>query len=405
GRPGRWGTGAGLAVLAALASPVAGAFVALVLVAWGLASPAGRAGRVVAGVVALGVVGGVAVAFPGAGTLHFSSADLACILAGCALVAGPFLGAHRPVRGAAALYGVVSVLLYVVPTAMGNNDMRLAADVGVPLVLCYAEAAARAHSVLGKGSGSAVRRLVRAAPQKRLVGFGLAAGLAGSVVWAWAPATGALGNAGVPAAHSGFYRPLLAELGRLSGGAVRVEVVPTRDHWEAEWVAPAVPLARGWERQLDVGFNPVFYQRNALTPAAYRRWLTDSGVSWVALPRAPLDFAATGEARLLRADRVPGLAPVWHTRRWELWKVVGSHGLVDGPARVTALGSDRVALAVRRPGPVVVKVRWSSHWSVQPSTSCVSRAPGGWTGLRVAAAGPVTLSASLLPGPSRTCPG
>lgn len=75
------------------------------------------------------------------------------------------------------------------------------------------------------------------------------------------------------------------------GGAepFRVEVVPTADHGEARWIAPEVPMARGWLRQLDRAEGALFYARR-LDPEAYRRWLADRAVRFVALPRgAPID--------------------------------------------------------------------------------------------------------------------
>ena len=72
----------------------------------------------------------------------------------------------------------------------------------------------------------------------------------------------------------------------------RVEVPFTHNHWEAAHLASAVPLARGWERQLDEKANALFYDGRPLTPARYQRWLRDAGVRWVALPDAPLDYSA-----------------------------------------------------------------------------------------------------------------
>ena len=60
-----------------------------------------------------------------------------------------------------------------------------------------------------------------------------------------------------------------------------------------------VPLARGWERQLDEKANPLFYDGRPLTADRYHRWLRNNAVRWVALPKAPLDYSAQAEARLL----------------------------------------------------------------------------------------------------------
>ena len=47
--------------------------------------------------------------------------------------------------------------------------------------------------------------------------------------------------------------------------------------------APRFPLARGWERQLDIADNPLFYG-GALTGTRYERWLKRLAVRYVAVP-------------------------------------------------------------------------------------------------------------------------
>ena len=84
-----------------------------------------------------------------------------------------------------------------------------------------------------------------------------------------------------------------------------------------------MPLARGWERQLDEKANPLFYDGRPLTPERYHRWLRESAVRWVALPDAPLDYSAEAEARLLErglpylrlAHESAGLADLGGARR------------------------------------------------------------------------------------------
>lgn len=81
-------------------------------------------------------------------------------------------------------------------------------------------------------------------------------------------------------------------------------------HWESAYIAPTFPVARGWERQLDVAYDPIFYLPGALTARSYPSWLLANGVSYVALPGTALDYAATSEASLLRSGRVEGLLTV-----------------------------------------------------------------------------------------------
>ena len=123
----------------------------------------------------------------------------------------------------------------------------------------------------------------------------------------------------------------------------------------------------------------------------------------MALPDAPLDYAAIGEAALLRSGKVPGLQLVWKNADWDLWKVVGSPGLVLGPARLISDSSDRVSLEVGAPGAVTVRVRWSTYWTVSSGAGCLTESPAGWTVLHARRAGAVTISASLLH-PGAGCP-
>src|SRR6201999_669472 len=130
--------------------------------------------------------------------------------------------------------------------------------------------------------------------------------LGGFATWQWAPGLNALRSPTTDAASSAsFYRPVLTQILDRSNGPVRVEAVPTKDHWESAYLAPKVSLARGWERQLDLADNPLFYTKGALTPSSYLSWLRQNGVTWVALPDTTLDYASTAEAAVLRAG-APG---------------------------------------------------------------------------------------------------
>ena len=64
--------------------------------------------------------------------------------------------------------------------------------------------------------------------------------------------------------NASYYAPLLGELRALGVGyaraPARIEVVATRDHWRGALPRPHVMLARGWERQLDVQRNAIFYE-------------------------------------------------------------------------------------------------------------------------------------------------
>jgi hypothetical protein len=416
GRPGRVTPalqltgGLALGVLAALTSPVVGAFLALALVAWGVAdigrvAPRTAAVELLAGALVFVSAAALPLVFPGPGYFPFGLGDLVVILLICALLAGPPLRAARPVRVAAVLYGVVSIGLFAVPTQMGDNDARFAAYIGVPLVICYTarfvnESATR-RSLTGAGLPDPDRLR---APDR--LGTTVAASVSAAValflvVWHWTPIVEAFdGAANGASSTAAYYQPLIDELDRLSGGQpVRLEIPPTVHHWESAYVAPRFPLARGWERQLDVAYDGLFYRSGSLPAASYRSWLLSNGVSYVALPDAPLDYAATAEAALLRSGAVKGLQPVWRTAQWEMWRVQGGPGLATGPARIRSLTPRSVGVQVAAPGRSVLRLRWSPYWSIAPSAAaraCVSRGPGGWTELTSAGPGQLQLTLSVV---------
>jgi hypothetical protein len=130
--------------------------------------------------------------------------------------------------------------------------------------------------------------------------------------------------AGDPSVHASYYAPVLAELRGLSRGRPTIVEVPmTAAHWESAYLAghDGVELARGWERQLDTRYAAIFY-RKTLSPAAYRAWLAENRVVYVALPDAPLDKAGSSEGRLL-AHGLPYLRELWHSKHWRLYWVMG----------------------------------------------------------------------------------
>jgi hypothetical protein len=135
-----------------------------------------------------------------------------------------------------------------------------------------------------------------------------------------------------------------------------------------------VPLARGWERQLDEKANPLFYDGRRLTPARYHRWLHEKGVRWVALPDAPLDYSAEAEARLLRAG-TRYLRLAHESDGWKIWEVTDARPPASGGARVLQAGP--AGFEVESGGPTVVRQRYTRYW--RSDGACLSRAPGGWT--------------------------
>jgi hypothetical protein len=161
-----------------------------------------------------------------------------------------------------------------------------------------------------------------------------------------------------------------------------------------------VPLARGWERQLDIAANPLFYA-SGLDTGSYRAWLLDKGVEFVARPDVPFDPSAEGEAAIV-TSAPPYLEPVWRRAHWRVWRVVGSPGLVSGPAVLAGRDAQQVVVDATGPGVVLVRVHWTEFWSLA-GAGCVEPSPDGWTRLQVSAPGRLVLRPALV-GSDNQCP-
>jgi hypothetical protein len=196
---------------------------------------------------------------------------------------------------------------------------------------------------------------------------------------------------GDPSTSTGYYRPLIEFLGRESAPPAppfRTEIPFTRFHWEAYVVATHFPLARGWERQLDIKDNPIFYSGH-LTAASYERWLHQNAVRFVAAPDAQLDYSARAEMTLI--DRgLPYLHEVMRSRHWRVYAVADATPIVDGPATLEAMGPNWLQLDARAPGSVLVHVRFTPYWALSEGSGCVAPA-GQYTRLTLRQAGPVRL--------------
>jgi hypothetical protein len=376
---GRWL--APLPVLTSLASPVAGAFLALAAIAWGLSARerGKRLKLATMAALALGTVVVLTVAFPEGGTQPFVASAFYPAFAAIAVVGLALPREQRTLRIGALLYALALLGAFVVPSAVGGNVDRLGALAAGPLAVCA---------------------LLQATPRWRHV---LAIVLVAPLFY-WqvnAPLTDYKATWSNPSVHESYYQPLLAELRTLGVGygrrPVRIEVVPTVTHWEARYVAPAVMIARGWERQLDRDRNALFYKSGATDATSYHEWLADGAISYVALPDAPLDYSGKREASLLRSRFVTGpggyLREVWRSRHWRLFAVAGSQPLAELSSVLLAASTDSFVLRVPFPGTYSVRLRFTPYWALTSGTGCIEEGPGGWTSVRVRR--PETLRAAI----------
>ncbi|HEX2095794.1 MAG TPA: hypothetical protein VHF50_00300, partial [Solirubrobacterales bacterium] len=167
---------AALAILAAaacpLASPVAGAFLAGVLLA-GAAEPGRRPSRLAlaAGGVSLALVLVPNLAFPETGEFPFVFSSYVAIPLWCA---GALILTHgvreeeRQLRRVLVAYLLAATVIWLLPNAMGGNAVRLGALFGGPVMLCALW-------------GSPLWRRLWIAPL-------LVAGFASLALWMWSPA-------------------------------------------------------------------------------------------------------------------------------------------------------------------------------------------------------------------------
>ena len=103
-------------------------------------------------------------------------------------------------------------------------------------------------------------------------------------------------------------------------------------------MAPRFPLARGWERQLDIKYNSLFYN-GTLTAATYHTWLHKLAVRFVAVSDADLDYSAHEETALI--DRgLPYLRLVFRSAHWHVYAVDHPTPIAQGAATLQTLGAE-----------------------------------------------------------------
>ncbi|MGD0981412.1 MAG: hypothetical protein ABR946_08005 [Solirubrobacteraceae bacterium] len=341
-RRGRWSgaLAATLALACTLASPLPGLFLALATFAWLVGElPAWR----------------------------WSLA--ATVAASAALVALLLDRRDRVLRLGVALYGALTVVSFLVPTALGVNVTRLATSAGLGFAICLPTRSVRSRILLG-------------------------AALVVLFLGQWMPARGPLLGWRNPATTAAYFRPLLGYLVPRDHPLARVEVVPLSTHWESDYVALRLPLARGWERQLDTADNPIFYRPGQLTASTYRAWLEHNGVRYVALADAPLDYAGIVEARLV-AHGVGGLRLVWSSAHWRVYQLAGAGGIVAGPGVLVSERGSTLVLDATRRGKLLVRVRYTPDWRVESGRASLRESPGGWLALSARRAGRIVLQIGL----------
>jgi hypothetical protein len=348
---------AALALLTCLLSPVAALFLFVVAAAFAVAR---RWAEAVILAVSAGLPLGVMAVFSDGGAQPFNLQNWLPPLIAAAGVVLLVPRRWTMVRAGATVYGLGVLLTLAVPSLVGSNVARLGELLTGPLLA---------------GMGS---------PRHRWL---LAPALIAAAVWQVAQPAADLAQGNAPP-YAPQTAALVRELGALRADTARVEAVPQYGHWESQELASAVPLARGWERQLDSERNPLFYN-GTLTPATYHRWLRYNAVRYVAISAATPDPAAAGEASLIRQGQA-WLLRVWHNAFWQLYQVAGTSRLASPPATVTSSTPAQITLHMTRAGTTVIRVHWSSQLRAAGAT--LARL-GPWTSLSARHPGRYVLSA------------
>jgi hypothetical protein len=353
---------AALSALTLAASPVAFLLLAVVLASLALSQRSDRK-RLVGPAFALVATGAFEVVlsriFPESGRYPFSFAELvpALVFCGIGVVVTWPVERARLLRPFFVLYAIACVVVYVVPSAIGENieRMRFAA---IPLAVLTL-------------SLRAFRPRWMAA-----VVLGLA------ISWNMTPLVSSYAQgAADTASDRELWQPAIAYLHANLAPGFRVEAVDTTNHWAAVYLPRAgIPLARGWFRQDDFPENKLLY--SALGPRAYRTWLRSLGVRYVVYWLGPVDYSSRGEQRLLLSGR-SGLNPVLFTDHLLIYELPGARPILTGPgrARVVALTQSRVDVRVGAAGVYRLAIRYSPYWKA--STGCVLKGEDGMVRLAV----------------------
>jgi hypothetical protein len=364
-----------LAACCPLASPVAGLFFGIAAAAMLLSGGEQRRRGLLLGIACAVPLFSIALAFPEGAHEPFDFSTFWPLPLLMAAFIALLPRDERTLRIGAAIYAVSSIVFYFASTAMGGNSVRLGALFAGPVLAC---------ALAGRWPRETRRR------------WALGVLLLAFAFWQWSPAVRDTNKAlEDPATKASYYKPLLDELDRRadSGQAVgRIEIPFTRSHWEAAEVARHYPLARGWERQLDIPRNGIFYG-GVLNATTYGTWLAEHGVSYVAVASVKPDYSSYRERALIEAG-LPYLREVWHDDHWRLFAVTLPHAIVvaQGDAEMTlaSLRGQSFTIDVRRPGTAAVKVQWSQYWKA--TGGCVER-DGEWT--RVSATRPGKLRVGM----------
>ena len=356
------------AIATPLASPVAATFLAIAVTAVAITSwwphrqrrQVPRLARQAAGYACatLAPIGVLAVSYPSPGRFPFRGDQFLFSVVAVGVLAA--LYRSPTIRVACAMVAVASAALFLVPNPLGGNFQRLTQLTVVPLAI------------------------VAWPSVKRPLVPWFAVLLAAGAVWMLQPGvTAAFQWIGDESVHADYHDPLIdaVRLRNSDGSPLgRLEVPFTDNHWESYYIAPEVPFARGWERQVDLQRNEVLYDDD-LGLEEYHDWLHDNAVRWIAVADVDLDEGGRPEAHVLRREGsaldIAWIELVWRNADWRLYEVLDYVPIVEPPATLLEQATDRLTIRTTEPATVTVHYQYVDTMTVSGG-ACLSESENGW---------------------------
>jgi hypothetical protein len=362
-----------LSLACAAASPVAGLFLALAATADFITHRSVTRALALAA-PALALIAALALLFPEGGEETFAFTSLLAAGGFSTLVMLLLPARERLLRNGLALYLLALLLAYLISSPMGSNAVRL----GVLFTPAILVGSVEIRTLSTRGA--------------RLALVVLCLGL---LAWQLdGPVTQSLEASADPSSNLAYYQPAIDYLAAHEDGEpLRIEVPFTQSHWDSTILAQHFALARGWDRQLDIRYDELFY-RSQLTASAYRAWLLQSGTRYVALADASLDFSSRQEAALIRRG-LSFLKPVFIAPHWHIYEVIGAQPLLQGRGHLTAINPSSFSVLATAPGSMLVRIHYTPYWRITSGAGAIGEAPHGWTRITAVRPGAIVVSAEL----------
>jgi hypothetical protein len=321
-----------LGVMAALASPVAGAFLCLGLTGTLLARSTRdyRAVALIAMASTTATMLSLAVLFGMPGPEPFPLYLIGEVVLVLSLLLALAPPAH--LRITLILSALAALVLFVIPNGLGANDARFA-------LFCLPVAA------------------VALSHRRRRVLLALTAPI---LVLSSLSSVSAVISATRPGSSADYYDALAHELDTLPAlPNHRLELVNAGHAGYAALLDHAA-LARGWETQQDRALNSNLYV-GPLDTETYRAWLDENAVGYVAVDTSG---GPSPEVHAVFAARREYLHRIWAEDHWQLYEVQAATPIVPAPAVLTT--STQAAMTVQVPCAcrITVRVRWSPYLDV-----------------------------------------